>query len=236
MRKLFLLSLFFLIAPIYALPADRTSECIVLLHGLARTEKSLTKLEQHLENEGFNVVNVGYPSRDKTIEELSVDVIPTAINDCAKLGVSKVHFVTHSMGAILVRYYLQHNDIPNMGRVVMLSPPNKGSEVVDKFKDLSIFKSIYGPAGGQLGTGPDSLPNTLGAPNYEVGIITGDKTINPLFSMLIKGADDGTVSVDSARLDGMKDFLVVSKTHPFIMYDTTVFDQVIAFIRNGSFN
>ena len=216
--------------------ADMPAECVVLLHGLARTEKSLEKLEHRLEDEGFHVLNLGYPSREKTIEALSFETIPAAIEQCSKLNTGKIHFVTHSMGAILVRYYTEHNEVPNMGRVVMLSPPNKGSEVVDKFKDLGIFKMIYGPAGGQLGTGPDSLPKALGAPNYEVGIITGDKTINPLFSSLIKGADDGTVSVDSARLEGMQDFLVVSKTHPFIMYDTKVFDQIIAFIRNGRFS
>jgi hypothetical protein len=118
----------------------------------------------------------------------------------------------------------------------MLSPPNSGSEVVDTFKDLSLFKTIYGPAAQQLGTGADSLPRALGPPDYEVGIITGDRTINPIFSLLISGEDDGTVSVESARLQGMQDFLVVHDTHPFIMYDEQVLAQVTAFIRSGKFN
>jgi len=216
--------------------ASEAPECVVLLHGLARTEKSLLKLERHLEKKGFCVVNVGYPSREKTIQELSVDVIPTAIKQCPTNNESKIHFVTHSMGGILVRYYLEHNEVPKLGRVVMLSPPNSGSEVVDKLRGTRIFKWINGPAAEQLGTGLDSLPKTLDAPNYEVGIITGDKTINPILSLLIPGKDDGKVSVESAKLQGMKDFLIVHKTHPFIMNDEEVLEQVTAFIKNGVFN
>jgi pimeloyl-ACP methyl ester carboxylesterase len=216
--------------------AGQKQECVVLLHGLARTEKSLLKLERHLEGVGFCVVNTGYPSREKTIQELSVDVIPAAMEQCKSYGASKIHFVTHSMGGILARYYLEHHDVPDLGRVVMLSPPNSGSEVVDWLGYTLIFKWLNGPAGGQLGTGPDSLPKSLGAPKYEVGIITGDRTINPILSLLIPGSDDGKVSVESARLQGMKDFLIVHKAHPFIMNDEKVLQQVTAFIRNGVFN
>jgi len=210
-------------------------ECVVLLHGLARTENSLAKLAHQLEEEGFCVVNPGYPSREKTIQTLSFDVIPNAIELCARFEASKIHFVTHSLGGILVRYYLAYNDVPRLGRVVMLSPPNKGSEVVDKLKDIELFRLIHGPAGGQLGTGTGSLPRTLGPPDYDVGIITGDKTINPILSLMIPGKDDGKVSVESAKLEGMKGFLVVHKTHTFIMNDETVIEQVIAFIRDGKF-
>ena len=215
--------------------ASKTPECVVLLHGLARSEKSLLKLEGFLENKSFCVVNIGYPSREKTIQELSVEVLPKAIEQCRTLNASKIHFVTHSMGGILVRYYLEHNEVPKLGRVVMLSPPNSGSEVVDKLRDKRIFKWINGPAGQQLGTDAGSLPRTLSSPDYEVGIITGDKTINPILSLLIPGKDDGKVSVESAKLQGMKDFLIVHRTHPFIMNDEKVLQQVIAFIKNGKF-
>jgi triacylglycerol lipase len=236
LHKIVNVSLLILLTFCYAEAESKAPECVVLLHGLARTEKSLLKLERHLENKGFCVVNIGYPSRKKTIQELSVDVIPTAIEQCSTLAESKIHFVTHSMGGILVRYYLEHNKVPNLGRVVMLSPPNSGSEVVDKLRDIRIFRWINGPAGEQLGTEPGSLPKTLPAPNCEVGIITGDKTINPILSLLIPGNDDGKVSVESAKLRGMKGFLVVHKSHPFIMNDEKVLEQVTAFIKNGVFN
>lgn len=211
------------------------SECVVLLHGLSRTERSLIKLEKYLKNHGYFVVNTGYPSRRKSIQELSVTTIPSAIKLCASHNARKIHFVTHSMGGILVRYYLEHNEMPRLGRVVMLSPPNKGSEIVDKLGDTRIFKWINGPAGGQLGTDENSLPRSFGVPNYEVGIITGDKTINPVLSLLIPGKDDGKVSIENAKLTGMKDFLIVHKTHPFIMNDDKVLQQVEAFIENGVF-
>lgn len=229
-------SLLFILILCHAEAANKAPECVILLHGLARTEKSLFKLEHHLKNNGFCVVNTGYPSRKKTIQELSVDAIPQAIVQCRTFKMSKIHFVTHSMGGILVRYYLDHNEMQGLGRVVMLSPPNNGSEVVDKIKDTRIFRWINGPAGGQLGTDSESILKSLGTPDYEVGIITGDKTVNPFLSLMIPGKDDGKVSVESAKLQGMKDFLVVHKTHPFIMNDKKVLKQITAFLKNGVFD
>jgi len=215
--------------------ASEKPECVILLHGLARTENSLLKLERHLKKHGFHVVNIGYPSREKNIQMLSIEAISQAIIECSKGTPTKIHFVTHSMGGILVRHYLEVNKLHNLGRVVMLSPPNQGSEAVDKLKDFSLYKWINGPAGQQLGTDKESLPNKIGPPNYEVGIITGDKTINPILSLLIPGKDDGKVSVERAILMGMKDFLVVHKAHPFIMNDKNVINQVLYFIENGVF-
>jgi triacylglycerol lipase len=210
-------------------------ECVILLHGLARTENSLTKLENHLEKEGYLVVNTGYPSREKNIQELSVDTIPNALAMCEELHAQKIHFVTHSMGAILVRYYLAHNKVSNLGRIVMISPPNNGSEIVDKFRHTLIFKWLSGPAGEQLGTDINNLPKILVPPECETGIIAGDRSINPFLSLIIPGKDDGKVSVKSAKLPGMKDFLIVHDTHTFIMNDKKVLEQVTFFLENGIF-
>ncbi|MCP4023358.1 MAG: alpha/beta hydrolase [Desulfobacteraceae bacterium] len=230
------ISLFLVLIFFYAETKSEGGECAVLLHGLARTEKSMSNLEQYLESIGFTVKNIDYPSREKTVQVLSEEVIPGAIELCIEQDVDKIHFVTHSMGGILIRYYLEHNQVPRLGRIVMLSPPNNGSEVVDKLKGTPIFRWLNGPAGQQLGTDNDSLPKKLGVPNYEVGIITGDKTINPILSLLIPGIDDGKVSVENAKLRGMKDFLVVHESHPFIMDDKTVFHQVSFFLKNGLFD
>ena len=233
--KSVIIVLFFNLFIAGAAMADDKSECVILLHGLAKTENSMLKMELFFMNQGFHVVNIGYPSRKKSIQTLSTETIGRAIDQCSKMNADKIHFVTHSMGGILVRYYLEYNRVDNLGRVVMLSPPNQGSEAVDKLKDLSLFKWINGPAGEQLGTDKDSLPNRIGPAQYETGIITGDKTINPILSLLIPGEDDGKVSVERAKLAGMKDFLVVHKAHPFIMSDRVVMDQVIYFIENGKF-
>lgn len=230
-----LLSLFILLICGDTVNADKRPECVILLHGLARTENSMLKLERGLKKQGFHVVNMGYPSRHKKIQALSAETVSRAVSACNKAGASKIHFVTHSMGGILARYYLEKKPVPNLGRVVMLSPPNRGSEAVDALKDFKIFGWINGPAGRQLGTEKESLPNSIGPPDYDVGIITGDKTINPILSFLIPGEDDGKVSVERAKLAGMKDFLVVHKAHPFIMNDEDIIKQVVYFIRNGCF-
>lgn len=211
------------------------TEGIILLHGLARTCKSMSVLEKYLKNEGFTVLNIDYPSRKKTIQELASEVIPKAYQACLGSGAGKIHFVTHSMGGILVRYFLEKNQLPRLGRVVMLSPPNNGSELVDKLKRLKLFKWWNGPAGTQLGTDAGSIPLQLGTPSFETGIITGDRSINPLLSMLIPAENDGKVSVRRAQLKGMKDFLVVHRSHSFIMNDKTVCRQVVSFIRHGEF-
>ena len=232
LNKLLGITLLLMLTNAHTTIANEKNECVILLHGLARTDNSMSKLELHLID---HVVNVDYPSREKDIQTLAVESINEAINECEKVNPERIHFVTHSMGGILVRYYLGVNRMEKLGRVVMLSPPNRGSEVVDKLKDNIIFKWLNGPAGQQLGTNKESMPNKLGRPYYEVGIITGDKTVNPVLSLMIPGEDDGKVSVERAKLMGMKDFLVVHKSHTFIMNDEDIINQVIYFIENGIF-
>ncbi len=217
-------------------PAPVGNECVVLLHGLARTARSMTKMEEALVQEGYRVVNVDYPSREKRVEELSGTVIPDAIADCGFEKVTKVHFVTHSLGGILVRHYFAQTTVPKLGRVVMLSPPNQGSEVVDELGNVPGFELINGPAGQQLGTGDASIPAQLPPVDYAVGVITGDKTINFYLSTLIPGKDDGKVSVERAQVAGMADFLVVHHSHPFIMRADDVINQTIYFLGNGHFD
>lgn len=139
------------------------------------------------------------------------------------------------MGGIIVRYLANKELVSRIGRVVMLSPPNQGSEVVDVLGDTWLFEWINGPAGRVLGTGKDSLPLQLGPAKFELGIIIGIKSINLINSAMIDGADDGKVSVENAKLEGMQDFLILPVTHPFIMKDETVIRQTIHFLNFGRF-
>jgi len=150
--------------------------------------------------------------------------------------VQKVHFVTHSLGGILVRQYLLHHQIDNLGRVVMLGPPNKGSEVVDKLRDFPGFRFINGEAGLEMGTGESSVPNKLGAANFDLGIIAGTRSVNLILSRMIPGTDDGKVSVENTRLEGMRDHLQMKVTHPFMMRNAKVIEQVIHYLETGRFS
>jgi len=215
--------------------AAENQEYVILLHGLCRTSRSMVPMERALAKSGYQVLNVDYPSRSGSIEKLSDDAIGQAINDCQRHGAVAIHFVTHSFGGILVRSYLARHTIPNLGRVVMLGPPNQGSEVVDKLGSFWFFKKINGPAGSELGTDKNSMPNQLGPANFCAGVIAGNRSINWINSLLIPGRDDGKVSVERTRLAGMTDHIVVRAAHPFLMRNRTAIQQTIHFLRTGQF-
>lgn len=214
----------------------QNKESVILLHGLCRSHYSFNKLATVLRSKDYHVINVSYPSRKHPIETLVRRYLDEAINTCLSQGVSRIHFVSHSMGAILVRYYLKHTQLNKLGHVVMLSPPNQGSELVDKLGQLSLFKFLNGPAGQQLGTSTKSLPVQLGEVTYPVGVITGNRSINPLLSLLIPGTNDGKVSVARAKVVGMADFLEVSQTHPMILRNRYVINETLHFLKHGTFN
>ncbi|MDI1293858.1 MAG: alpha/beta fold hydrolase [Methylobacter sp.] len=216
-------------------PIDKDSEAIILLHGLARTSRSMNKAAKLLAAYGYQIVNVDYPSRSADISLLAQKYLAQALKQCDVKGVKKIHFLTHSMGGILLRGYLASRSIDKLGRVVMLAPPNQGSEVVDKLGGWRLFYTLNGSAGLQLGTGKDSMPNQLGPVNFQLGIIAGSKSINPLLSRLIPGINDGKVSVSRAQVAGMQDFIVMPYSHPFIMRRVAVIEQALHFIQQGYF-
>ncbi len=211
--------------------AQRDREAVILLHGLARTARSMGPMARALERAGYRVVNRGYPSRRMPVEALAPLAVDSALAHCGDCA--GIHFVTHSMGGILLRHYLRASPLPELGRVVMLAPPNGGSEVVDRLRDAPGFGLLNGPAGRQLGTA--GLPPTLGAVDYPVGVVAGTRSVNPLLSLLLPKPNDGKVSVAATRVEGMCDFIAVPNTHPFIMRVPHVIEQTLAFLATGRF-
>lgn len=208
-------------------------DTVVVLHGLARSAGSMSKMEEALQAAGFRTCNIDYPSTRYPIEELAARFVVPAVDRCAPQGT--VHFVTHSMGGIIVRQIASAEPEVAIGRVVMLGPPNKGSEIVDAMEHFSPFYWLNGPAGLQLGTGAESVPNRLGPAVFEVGVIAGDAPFMEPFKGFIPGPSDGKVSLERARLDGMTDFLVLPVTHSLMMRDQAVIDHTIRFLMAGHF-
>ncbi len=234
MKSLLLLitsSLMVLVAPSPQREAKR--ETVVLMHGLNRTSHSMSKMSRELERDGYTVINCGYPSRKADIQTLTDKLFDDLAPRIRTAG--KVHFVTHSMGGILLRTYLRDHTLNNLGRVVMLAPPNSGSPLADRLSLIRLYRWISGPAGRQLSTGSDSWPTRLPSADYEVGVIAGDRSVNPILSLMIPGADDGKVSVASTALPGMKDFLRLHVTHTFLMCNRQVIRQTTHFLEQGCF-
>ncbi len=216
---------------------NSTGECVVLLHGLARTYHAMESMQETLTKAGYYTVNLGYPSTEKNIATLAKEHFPEAITKCRQFNPKAIHFVTHSLGGIVLRKSLVENRPSLLGKVVMLSPPNRGSAVTDKLQGWWFYEWLNGPAGQELHTGSDSMPNRLGPVAYPVGVITGDRYafFDTWFSYILPGKDDGKVSVESAKVDGMRDFLVVHESHPFIMNSRYVQAETLYFLRHGVF-
>ena len=193
----------------------------------------MRKMAAALGSAGYVVHNLDYPSRSASIAVLSERAVGEAVALCADAKV--LHFVTHSLGGILVRYYLSRHTVANLGRVVMLGPPNRGSEVVDILGGWRLFRLINGPAGGELGTGAESTPNRLGPAAFEVGVIAGNWSIERINSRMISGPSDGKVGVESTKLEGMADHVVLPTSHTFMMKNPRVIRQTLAFLRDGLF-
>jgi triacylglycerol lipase len=209
------------------------ADYVVILHGIARSNKHMQKLATYLQKDGFDVINLNYPSATYAIEDLT-EIINKEISQRTPEK-KPIHFVGYSMGGLMVRALIHKYNYKNLGKVVQLAPPNQGSEVADFVKNFWPYKKIYGPAGQQLITDQSAIKHLFGEVNYELGIIAGSATIDPISSAIILGEDDGKVAVERTKLEGMKDHIVVSASHTFFPSNKEVQKQTLYFLRNGWF-
>ncbi len=221
---------------------------VVLLHGLARTSNSMRVMEKALLADGYRTCNINYPSTYHSVAVLVREYVLPALRDCVRQGkagpeaednilkdVRRAHFVTHSMGGVIMRGHLARHQVDGLGRLVLLAPPNKGSELVDTMKQIPGFDWLNGPAGAALSTDIDSIPNTISDADAEYGVIAGNLSLNPLYSSFIPGDDDGKVSVESTKFAAMADHITLYVSHTFSMNRAGVTEQVVAFLRTGRF-
>lgn len=219
-------------APVQAAPKG----CVILLHGLARTDTSMLVMEEALEQADYYVVAESYPSRSETISDLADSILPRTRRECAAAAPgAPINAVTHSMGGILLRVWAQAHPTAEWGRVVMLGPPNQGSELVDAFDEIPGFEWFNGPAGAALGTGPDDIPAQLGPVPFSLGVIAGTRSLNAFYSTILPDEDDGKVTVKSTKVAGMKAHLTLPVTHTFMMNNPRVIAQTLSYLQDETF-
>ena len=209
---------------------------VVLLHGISRTALSFRKMQAALEAAGFATLNIDYPSRHHALEALAEHIHPAVALFGAGIE-GQLHFACHSMGGLLARVTISKYRPERLGRVVMLGTPNGGSEIADRLKNVSLYRAWFGPAGAQLGTRRDAATNALFPPvDYPVGIIAGNRSVDPVSSLFLPKPHDGRVSVENTKLDGMADHIVIGTSHPWLPGNSAAIAQTIAFLRDGKFN
>ena len=211
---------------------SETRDTVVLLHGLGRGKAAMWMLGRRLSKAGYRIKLVGYRSTRRTPEQI-LKTVREEIADCCAGRPGKIHFVGHSLGGLIVRAFLARNDVANLGRVVLVGTPNHGTALVDHYRDEWWFK-LLGPTAPSLGTQKGNLAESLPKPDYPVGVIAGKADRGPNEHVL-PGADDGLVSVASARLDGMTDFIVVPSSHWAMRYRPSVVRQIVSFLETGRF-
>ena len=238
------LCLSFLLPVSGAQSTNNESDCVIVLHGLGRSHYAMQEIEEALKDQNYLVWNQSYPSTQGDIQSLAPNAILPGIEFCKSNGATSLHLVTHSLGGILTRYFFQDTTLKaintelgslELNRVVMLAPPNQGSEIAELLNDYSWVEMIMGPAILQLGDESSALLKELQPIAAEIGIIAGAKSSDPWFQSVFDGVNDGKVSVESTQLPEMQDFLVVDAGHTFIMKDENVIEQILHFLENGNF-
>ncbi len=210
-------------------------DCVVLLHGIGTQGYVMKRIESALTAQGYRVVNISYPSREMSFEKLAGEYLPAQLKEHDVARAPRLNFVTHSLGSLVLRKFLHDARPANLGRVVMIGPPNHGSTAAEEAAESTLIRDFLGENLARLGTGANSIVSTLGPADFEVGVIAGEVSLNPVFGNVLEGKNDGAVTVESAKLEGMRDFIVVPYSHTVMLWRDEVIQQTVTFLRDGKF-
>lgn len=213
------------------------NELVILLHGILRSKYDMLPLSHYLRRKGYDTINILYPSRSKSLEDLTEFVHEEIVSNAFYTPEKTMNFVAHSMGGLISRYYISTRRPAHLGKVVMLGSPNTGSEFADFLNNHKLlgrfYKSMFGPAGQQLITAYQHIDQGI---DYPLGVIAGSRSINPLAPFVLPGAHDGIVPVERTKIDGMTDHIIMPSTHSLMMFNPKVIGQVHAFLKNARFD
>jgi len=208
---------------------------VILLHGIFKNKNCMKRLSNLFKEKNYQILNLDYPSTKHTIQDIA-DLLHPAILSFSKVNLNRIHFIGYSMGGLVIRAYLNKYSLANLGRIVMLGTPNKGSEIADFLSNNLLYKFLYGPAGAQLVTNQSHLKEIFGSVNYELGVIAGINNFSFLSNKIIGSISDGRVSVENTKIEGMKDHITVNSSHLFLPINSQVMELALNFILHGNFN
>ena len=215
-----------------------SQQTVILLHGIIRNHFDMMLLEKRMKKEGYACINIKYPSTKHAIEDLAEQINGQLQQNENYTGADKVHFVVHSMGGLITRHILAKHRPANLGSVVMLGTPNKGSEMadyLDAHKYLATpFRLIFGPSASQLRTAHKHFEDEI--IDFPLGIIASDASLNPIGKQVFGAPNDTLVSIESTKIEGMSDHIIIPCPHAMMMFDPRIINQVTAFLKDGKFD
>jgi len=212
------------------------SNKIYVIHGYGSAKVVMRKIDKSLKSEHFITENYGYNSMSEDLDTLGKHLYL----NIKKSGVDTISFVTHSMGALVVRSMLQYSNedktFPIIFRIVMIAPPNHGAEIADFYARFGILERLLGPNIAHMKTDSGSYANRLPVPvKSEVGIIIGIRGKENGYNPFINGDNDGLLTPERTRLGIEKDVAIIKDEHSLLTQNKKVRKLVVEFLKSGTF-
>lgn len=209
---------------------------VIVLHGLGEGRRSMRPLVEYLRNTiDATVLSFGYASTSAGIDDHGRS-LASVIKGLPHAD--SISFVGHSMGNLVVRRWMglaAEDDLARVRRMVMLGPPNQGSELARKVAKISVLAALSNGAARELVLEWNRISPDLAVPPCPFGIVAGGKGDERGYSSFLAGDDDAVVRVEETRLPGAHDFLLLPVHHAAMMKNAGVQQATAAFLKTGRF-